>query len=86
MAFPCFLSNREMAEHVVYHFKWYRRGVAFPPSPLPKDFQALCPIYELTVAEEAVGHFKLPELPQVIFYAILLIEAMKLRVLHGRTL
>ncbi|KAJ8445062.1 hypothetical protein Cgig2_022582 [Carnegiea gigantea] len=75
-----------MTEYVVRHFEWDRRGVAFPPSPLPKDFQVVCPSYELVVAEEAAEHFKLPELPQVIFYAMLLKEAERLGVLHRREL
>ena len=86
MAFPHFLSTREMAEYVVHHFYWYRRRVAFPPSPLPKDFRALCPSYELTVAEEAAGSFELAELPQVIFYAILLNKGERLAILHERML
>ncbi|KAJ8436377.1 LOW QUALITY PROTEIN: hypothetical protein Cgig2_032198 [Carnegiea gigantea] len=56
------------------------------PLPFPKDFQALCPSCELAVAEEAVGRFELPELPQVIFYAMLLSKAERLGVLHERTL
>ncbi|KAJ8434801.1 LOW QUALITY PROTEIN: hypothetical protein Cgig2_033751 [Carnegiea gigantea] len=63
-----------------------RCGVAFPPLPLPKDFQALCPSYELAMVEEAAKHFELPELPQVIFYAMLLDETERLGVLHGRAL
>jgi len=39
------------------------------PSPLLKDFQALCPSYELVMAEEAAEDYELLELPQVIFYA-----------------
>ncbi|KAJ8444806.1 hypothetical protein Cgig2_014995 [Carnegiea gigantea] len=81
-----FAFTNEMAQHVAYHFEWVRRGVAFPPLPLPNDFQALCPSYELAVAEEFAQCFELPELPQVIFYAILLKEAERLGVLHGRTL
>ncbi|KAJ8439689.1 hypothetical protein Cgig2_010186 [Carnegiea gigantea] len=42
-----------MGEYVIRHFEWDRRGVVFLPSPLPKDFQALCPSFELAVAEEA---------------------------------
>jgi len=38
------------------------------------------------VAEEAAGHFELPELPQVIFYVMILNEVERLGVLHGRTL
>ncbi|KAJ8438374.1 LOW QUALITY PROTEIN: hypothetical protein Cgig2_006292 [Carnegiea gigantea] len=85
MTFPHFLSTKEMTEWVVYHFEWDRRGVVFPSSLLPKDFPALCPSYELAVAEEATGRFKLPELPQVIFYAMLLNEAERMGVLHERT-
>ncbi|KAJ8437666.1 hypothetical protein Cgig2_028604 [Carnegiea gigantea] len=86
MAFPCSLNTKEMAEYVVRHFEWDRRGVAFPLSPLSKDFQALCPSYELVVAEEAAEHFELLELPQVIFYAMLLNKAERLGVLHARAL
>ncbi|KAJ8444374.1 hypothetical protein Cgig2_019932 [Carnegiea gigantea] len=64
MAFPRPLSTKEMVEYVVRHFEWDQRGVVFPSSPLPKDFQALCPTYELVVAKEAVEHFELPELPR----------------------
>jgi len=86
MTFPRSLSTKEMAEYVVRHFAWDRRGAAFPQSPLPKDLQALCPSYELGVAEEAAEDYELPELPQVIFYAMFLNEAERLRVLHGRAL
>ncbi|KAJ8444801.1 LOW QUALITY PROTEIN: hypothetical protein Cgig2_014990 [Carnegiea gigantea] len=86
MAFPCSLSTSEMAQYVAYHFEWDRRGVTFPLLPLPNDFQALCQSYELAVAEEFAQRFELPELPQVIFYAMLLKEAERSGVLHGRTL
>ena len=85
MAFPRSLSTKEMAEYAVHHCEWDRRGVAFSLSPLSKDFQALCPGYELVMAEEAAEHFELPELPQVIFYAMLLNKTERLGVLHGRT-
>ena len=52
MAFPRSLSTKEMTEYVIRHFAWDQRGLLFPPSPLPKDFQALCPSYELAMAEE----------------------------------
>jgi len=72
MAFPHSLNTGGMAEYVAYHFEWDRCGAAFLPSLFPKDFQALCPSYELAVAEEAAWRFELFELPQVIFYAMLL--------------
>ncbi|KAJ8428174.1 hypothetical protein Cgig2_015615 [Carnegiea gigantea] len=84
MAFPCSLSTGEMAEYVAYHFEWDRRQVAFPPLPLPNDFQVPCPRYELVVAKEATQHFELLELPPVIFYAMLLNEAERLGVLTRR--
>ncbi|KAJ8428867.1 hypothetical protein Cgig2_010809 [Carnegiea gigantea] len=37
--------------------------------------QALCPSYELAVAEEAAEHFVLPELPQVWLYGNRILEA-----------
>ncbi|KAJ8435828.1 hypothetical protein Cgig2_017123 [Carnegiea gigantea] len=86
MAFSCSLSTGEMAEYVVYHFEWDRREVTFPPLPFPNDFQALCPSYELAMAEEAARWFELLELPQVIFYRMLLNEAQRLGVLYGRIL
>ncbi|KAJ8419437.1 hypothetical protein Cgig2_027357 [Carnegiea gigantea] len=54
-----------MGEYVTRHFAWDRRGVAFPPLPLPKDFQALCPGFELAMAEEAVEYHELSDLPQL---------------------
>ena len=54
-----------MGEFVVRHFSWDRRGKAFPPSPLPKDFQTLCPDFDMVVAEQAAEDYGLPELPQV---------------------
>ena len=38
------------------------------------------------MAEEAARRFELPELPQVIFYAMLLNEAERLGVLYGQML
>ncbi|KAJ8438046.1 hypothetical protein Cgig2_014175 [Carnegiea gigantea] len=86
MAFPHSLSTKEMAEYVIHHFAWDRPGVAFPLSPLPKDFQALCLSYELAMAEEAAEDYEIPALSQVIFYAILQNEAERLGVLHRRAL
>ncbi|KAJ8428574.1 hypothetical protein Cgig2_021632 [Carnegiea gigantea] len=48
--------------------------------------QALYPSYKLAVAENAAKDNELPELPQVIIYAMLLNEAERFGVLHGRAL
>ncbi|KAJ8420667.1 hypothetical protein Cgig2_025351 [Carnegiea gigantea] len=83
MAFPRSLDTKATSEFVIRRFSWDRREKAFPPSPLPKDFRTLCPDFDLAVAEQAAEYYELPELPQVIFYAMLLNEAEKLGVLHG---
>ncbi|KAJ8442135.1 hypothetical protein Cgig2_011325 [Carnegiea gigantea] len=62
---------------------WDRRGEAFPPLPFPKDFQSLCPNSDLATAKQAAAYYELSELPQAIFYAMLLNEAEELGVLHG---
>jgi len=86
MAFLRSLDTKAMGEYVTRHFAWDQHGVAFPPSPLPKDFQALCPGFELAMAEEAAEYYELPELPKAIFYAMLLNEVERLGVLQGRAL
>ncbi|KAJ8421645.1 hypothetical protein Cgig2_019218 [Carnegiea gigantea] len=84
MAFPHSLDRKTMSEYVTHHFAWDRRGIAFPPSPLPKDFQTLCPGFELAMAEQAAEYYELSELPQLIFYAMLLSEVERLGVLQGQ--
>ncbi|KAJ8430981.1 hypothetical protein Cgig2_027694 [Carnegiea gigantea] len=64
MAFPRCLDTKAMSEYVTRHFAWDQHGIAFLPSPLPKDFQTLCPGFDLAVAEEAAEYYELPELPQ----------------------
>jgi len=83
MAFPRFLDMKMISEFVIRRFQWDRRGEAFPPSSFPKDFQSLCPDFDLAMAEQAVAYYELPELPSAIFYAMLLNEVEELRVLHG---
>ncbi|KAJ8443430.1 hypothetical protein Cgig2_026217 [Carnegiea gigantea] len=86
MAFSRSLDAKAMSEYVTRHFAWERRGIAFPPSSLPKDFQTLCPDFELAVAKEATEYYEFPELPQPIFYAMLLNKAERLGVLQGQAL
>ncbi|KAJ8446987.1 hypothetical protein Cgig2_006615 [Carnegiea gigantea] len=71
------LSTSEMAQYVICNFECDRRGVAFPPSPLLDDFLALCPRYDLAMAEEAAQSSNSCNCPN---------EAERLGVLHGRTL
>ena len=83
MAFPRALDTKGMSEFVVRRFVWDQRGKAFPPLPLPKDFQTLCPDFNMVVAEQAVEDYGLPEITHAIFYVMLLIEAKRLGVLYG---
>jgi len=83
MAFLRSLDTKAMSVFIIRCFSWDGRGKAFPPSPLPRDFRSLCPDFDFAAAEQAAKHYKLPELLQAIFYAMLLSEAKKLGVLHG---
>ncbi|KAJ8435553.1 LOW QUALITY PROTEIN: hypothetical protein Cgig2_015408 [Carnegiea gigantea] len=64
----------------------HETNVGLPFPSCPKDFQTLCPGFELAVAEEAAKYCELLELPQVIFYAMLLNEVERLGVLQGQAL
>ena len=55
----------------------------FPPEPLPYDYRELCPDSDLAMAEEYAQDYEVPELPQVVFIAMLLSDAVKLGVLSG---
>ncbi|KAJ8450717.1 LOW QUALITY PROTEIN: hypothetical protein Cgig2_021189 [Carnegiea gigantea] len=80
------MDGSSVAAHDRMNYKAHQlgpRGVAFPPSPLPKDFQSLCPDFDLATAEQAAAYYELRELSEAIFYVILPNEAKKLGVLHG---
>ncbi|KAJ8420830.1 hypothetical protein Cgig2_008426 [Carnegiea gigantea] len=83
MGFPHSLKTDEMPLCAFENFNWYRREVAFPLLPLPSDYENLFIDFDLAVAEEATQNFGLPEIPQVVFLAILLNDVVKLGVLHG---
>ena len=74
-----------MVQYVIRNFEWDRREVAFPLSSLPNDFQALCQSYHLVITEGDTRWFELPQLSQVIFFAMLLSEAERLGVLLRQT-
>ena len=56
-------------------------GATRPPEPLPKNYHDLCPDFDLTVAEEAARNFRIPEMVQAVFYAMVVNEAFELDVL-----
>ncbi|KAJ8432518.1 hypothetical protein Cgig2_001111 [Carnegiea gigantea] len=82
MAFPPIHNMREMANYVRETFIWHWRSASHPPRSLPEDFHVLCPHFSLAEAEGAAAEFKLPEIVQAIFYAMLLNEAFGLGVAH----
>jgi len=57
--------------------------VAFPPRPLPSDDKELYLDFILAAAEEYARDYEVLELPQVVFLAMLLNDAVKLGVLRG---
>ncbi|KAJ8420236.1 hypothetical protein Cgig2_023223 [Carnegiea gigantea] len=70
MVFPRFLRTDETTLDILKHFKWDRR-------------QDLCPNFELSAIQEAAWDFFLVKIPQVVFYVMLLNDAVKLVVLRG---
>ncbi|KAJ8426088.1 LOW QUALITY PROTEIN: hypothetical protein Cgig2_006569 [Carnegiea gigantea] len=73
----------EMGLYILGNFEWYHIEVVFPPGPLPYNYKGLCLDFDLAVAEEYAQDYKVPELPQVVFLAMLLNDAVKLGVLRG---
>ncbi|KAJ8427202.1 LOW QUALITY PROTEIN: hypothetical protein Cgig2_011778 [Carnegiea gigantea] len=82
MVFPRSLKTDEMTLYVLENFEWDQREVAFPHLPLLYDYKDLCPEFDLTTAEGVARDFLLPERPQVVFWAMLLNDAVKLGVLR----
>ncbi|KAJ8422193.1 hypothetical protein Cgig2_011945 [Carnegiea gigantea] len=83
MVFPHSLKTNAISLYILEKFEWYRRGVAFPPLPLPSDYEDLCSDFNLAATEEAARDFELPEIPQVVFLAMLLNDAVTLGILCG---
>ncbi|KAJ8420253.1 hypothetical protein Cgig2_014907 [Carnegiea gigantea] len=52
MGFSCSLTTDKMVLYILGNFKWYRREVAFPPRPLPFDYEELYPNFVLAEAED----------------------------------
>ncbi|KAJ8444860.1 hypothetical protein Cgig2_029791 [Carnegiea gigantea] len=78
MVFPYFLSTEEMSLHVLETFNWHLGGADFPHLPLPDGYQDLCLDFVLSDAEETTRDFLLPEIVQVIFYTMILNDALEM--------
>ncbi|KAJ8421742.1 hypothetical protein Cgig2_022425 [Carnegiea gigantea] len=73
-----------MALYVLVNFESYHREVAFPPRPLPSDYEEPCPGFVLVEVEECARDYKVPQLPLVVFLAMLLNDAVKLSILYRK--
>ncbi|KAJ8420615.1 hypothetical protein Cgig2_015472 [Carnegiea gigantea] len=83
MAFPPLHDTREMANYMRESFRWRWRRATRPPFPLLDDYQDLCPCFSLSKAERAVLGFEFPEMVYATFYAMLLNDAVELRIASG---
>ena len=83
MVFSNFLSTEQAAVYVRETFKWHLTGAECPPRSLPENYRDLCPYFDLDEAEEAVRGFRIPEMTQAIFYAMVLSKALELGVVSG---
>ncbi|KAJ8435117.1 hypothetical protein Cgig2_020760 [Carnegiea gigantea] len=81
MVFSDFLSTEQAADYIRETSKWHLRGVVRPPRPLPANYHKLRPYFDLVVVEEAARDFRILEMIQAIFYAMVVNEALKLGVL-----
>ena len=78
MVFPYFLNTKQAADHVRATFFWRWREHVRHPRLLPKDYRSLCPYFDHDVAETCTQDCHSPELTQVVFYAMVLNDAMAL--------
>ncbi|KAJ8421918.1 hypothetical protein Cgig2_021607 [Carnegiea gigantea] len=83
MGFPRLLKTDEMALYALENFEWYYRKVAFPPLPLPSNYEGLCLDFDLATIKEATRNFWLLEISQVIFLVMLLNDAVMVGILRG---
>ncbi|KAJ8439002.1 hypothetical protein Cgig2_012998 [Carnegiea gigantea] len=74
-------STEEMAFHVLETFNWHLRRATFPSLPPPVDYQDLCSNFILSDAKVTALDFLLPEIVQVVFYTMVINDALELGVL-----
>ncbi|KAJ8421328.1 hypothetical protein Cgig2_012820 [Carnegiea gigantea] len=85
MVFLYFYSTEQIADHIRETFKWHLRGPTCPLWPLSDNYHDFCSDLDLVVAAKAAGDFRILEMVQAIFYAMVVNEALELDVL-GRDL
>ncbi|KAJ8437188.1 hypothetical protein Cgig2_007538 [Carnegiea gigantea] len=77
MVFPDFLKYRVGIRPLQGNFQ----GAAHPPRPLPENYHDLCLYFDLAVVEEAARDFRIPEMIQAVFYAMVVNETLELGIL-----
>ncbi|KAJ8436067.1 hypothetical protein Cgig2_000363 [Carnegiea gigantea] len=76
-----FLSTEEIAIYVLEAFNRRLRRASRPHQPLPADYHELCLDFIRSDAKEDIRDFRAPEKVQVVFYAMVVNEALELGVL-----
>ncbi|KAJ8428755.1 hypothetical protein Cgig2_003069 [Carnegiea gigantea] len=75
-----FLNTKQAADYVRTTFMWCLRELVRPPQSLLEDYCDLCPHFNLEVVEASAWDSHIPELTQVVFYAIVLNDVVALGV------
>ena len=79
--FPNYTNIEMAAEYVRDTFRWpLREALAQHLNLLPADYHGLCPGFDLDVATQYAQDSNIPEMMQVIFYAIVVNDIVELGV------
>ncbi|KAJ8433058.1 LOW QUALITY PROTEIN: hypothetical protein Cgig2_020625 [Carnegiea gigantea] len=85
--FPNFANIEQAAEYIQDHFRWSLRDPTDPgPRSLSSDYHSLCPRFDLKVARRYAHGSHIPEMVQVIFYAMVIDDAAELGLFHRLTM
>ncbi|KAJ8419984.1 hypothetical protein Cgig2_021356 [Carnegiea gigantea] len=86
-SFPTFCDTTYAAEYVKDNLCWsVRESSSLHPNLLSLHFVALCPDIDHTVAMQFAHAVHIPEMVQAIFYAMVINEAVELRLLSRETM
>ncbi|KAJ8421108.1 LOW QUALITY PROTEIN: hypothetical protein Cgig2_009237 [Carnegiea gigantea] len=75
-------ERESLSFFIMETFKWHVRGTERPPESLPENYNDLCLYFDLSMAEEATQDFRIPEMTQVVFYAIVVSEDLELGIVN----
>ncbi|KAJ8427591.1 hypothetical protein Cgig2_032779 [Carnegiea gigantea] len=80
MVFPDFLSTEQAPDYVRATFRWHLRQISRPSRSFPENYCSLCPYFDLDMVEESTRDFRIPNMTQAVFYAIVLNNTVELGV------